>query len=121
MKSIRLHPDYEKMNAAQRARALRNVLAKKGYPFLGTEVLLEVDNRRAFPLVQLWDDSVELLRVIAFCDRDNQLASLGYARAMADQDEFGDLTACYAIGRGAYLTEQDAESIGDVIFFLGRD
>ncbi len=122
MNAIRLHPLYEKLNAVERAMALRDSLVSKGYPFLGTEVLLEVDNRRAFPLVQLWDDGVELLRVIALAEGDHQLAAaLHYARQMADVDDFGDITTCYAIGRGAYLTERDAESIGNLIFLLGRD
>lgn len=96
------------MNAAERAAHLCDKLIVKGYPFLGAELLLEIASPTAWPLVQVWDDALQALILIACVDQDRQLIDvLDYTRGIADQSDFGDITICYALGHQAWISEFD--------------
>jgi len=97
------------MNAAQRAMQLRDTLLSKGYPFLGAELVLEIGGTMVWPLVQAWDDALESLILIACVEQDRHLVdALTYARAVANQDVFGVITLCYALGQDAWISEFDS-------------
>lgn len=96
------------MNASQRATDLRNKFDAKGYPFLGAELLLEIGSLDTWPLVQVWDDALQSLILIAVVDQDRHIwDALVYARVIANQSEFGDITICYALGHHAWASEFD--------------
>lgn len=100
------------MNAVERAQQVCEALSSAGYPYLGAELLLEIDSRAEFPLVQVWDDACQSLILIAFVDRNRHLAAaLDYARRVADESGYGDWTLCYAICSSIAISES-----GNVVF-----
>ncbi len=69
------------VTAPQMAAAFVDALLEAGYPYLAPQTLLEVGNAAAFPLVEVWDDDAQVIRVVVFCDQDHQLGrALLYAQ-----------------------------------------
>lgn len=66
------------MNTAER---LLQEITDFGYPLLGAELIPD----GAFPIIELWDDSIETTRIIAVVQRiEDKDAALAYAESYGE-------------------------------------
>lgn len=92
------------MTAPQMAAAFVDELLAADYPYLAPQLLLQADDVESFPLVEVWDDGAQVIRVVVFCDHDHQVErALRYAQGVIA--ESGHVAVLAVMWPGGFVSE----------------